>query len=353
MLELPALPAYFALVLSSSLAIGALIFAARMWAEKDLPEARAGLRTLGTLDAPAFTELVARAWAAKGHLVRGCPDAAHSPGLRVLSDGHEWLIDCRHRRDEQVEPEHLRSLMHAVDGAAVAGGILVSAGYCSDSLKRSTRGERLRVVDGAGLWQLLEPALSPKLRRRAGIRISLLRGLRVGLPLLAGLALGVLALMLAWHLLAESPDPMVRPPAARAAALTPPAPEHTRQPERKAATPTEPDAITAERAAPASQRGSPIETSPGTTFGHGAGGTEARDRLIADLEALSEVREAWWSADSQVQMSVQSAISQGTESAEQICNALGSAGLGTAIEVRYQIIGNHGFEASTGMVGCR
>jgi hypothetical protein len=353
MLDLPATAAFLALILSSSLAIGALMLAARLWVDKDLPEARMGLDVLGPLDAHAFAELLARAWTGKGHQVQARADSSGGPRLRVLSEGHEWLVDCRHRRDEPVESEHVRALMHAVDSAAVAGGILVSAGYCSDSLKRSTRGERLRVVDGAGLWQLLEPALSPKLRRRAGIRIRLLRCLRVGLPMLAGLALSVLALMLAWQLLAEPADRLAQPPAARAAALAAPTPELTPQPERKAAALAQPDAITAERATPAARRGSPMDTGSGATFGHGAGGTEAHDQLIADLEALSEVREAWWSADGQVQMSVQSAIGPGSQSAEQICSALGAAGLGAGVEVRYQVIGNHGFEASTGVVGCR
>ncbi len=352
MLDLPAVAAYLALVLSSSLAIGALMLAARLWVDRDLPEARAGMGVLGPLDARAFANLLARAWAHKGHRVQSQADSTGGPRLRVHSEGLVWLVDCRHRRDEQVESEHVRSLMRAVDREAVAGGILVSAGHCNDSLKRSTRGERLRVVDGAGLWQLVEPALSPKLRRRAGIRISLLRTMRIGLPLLTGLALGVLAWLLAWQLLAESPQPWARSRAAPAASLAPAMPEPA-QPPDSLAPPSPPDAITAGRAAPASPHGASTESEPGTAFGQGADGDPARDQLIADLESLGEVREVWWSSDGQVQMSVQSAIGPGSQAAEQICSALGAAGLGAGVEVRYQVIGNHGFEASKGVVGCR
>ncbi|MGE4071227.1 MAG: restriction endonuclease [Lysobacterales bacterium] len=352
MLDLPAVAAFLALVLSSSLAVGALMLAARLWVERDLPEARAGLGVLGPMDTQSFTDLLARAWTHKGHRVQNRADSADGPRLRVHSEGLVWLVDCRHRRDEQVESEHVRSLMHAVDSEAVAGGILVSAGHCSDSLKRSTRGERLRVVDGAGLWALVEPALAPELRRRAGIRISLLRTLRIGLPLLSGLALGVLALLLAWQLLVDSPQPSARARAAPAASVPPPTPEPAQPPELLAP-PSPPDAITAERAAPFSPRGASSESDSGAAFGQVADGDPARDQLIADLESLSDVREAWWSSDGQVQLSVQSAIGPGSQSAEQICSTLETAGLGAGVEVRYQVIGNHGFEASKGVVGCR
>lgn len=341
MLEIPALGAYLALVLSSSLAIGALIFAARMWTEKDLPEARAGLRALGALDAPAFTELVARAWATKGHLVR-----ARTDGLRVLSGGHEWLIDCRHRRDEQVESEHLRSLMHAVDGAAVAGGILVSAGYCSDSLKRSTRGERLRVIDGAGLWQLLEPALSKVARQRARWRVGALRVLRVGMPLAGGLALAALALVLVWHILAGDAPPEPKQTAATSAAATDTVPT-ARQ---RGTNPPQADAITPERTKPNPEVGKfASEPEGGTPIGAGSG---TGDQLLIDLQAISEVRDAYWSSDSQVQLSVRSAIANDSETAQQVCSALGALGFGSETEVRYSVIGNHGFEGSGGVVGC-
>lgn len=336
MFELPALAAYFALVLSASLALGALILASQMWVSRSQPESRLGLGLLGQMDASDFTRLVAQAWADRGHRVTPPQAAAVASRLQLESEGQRWLVDCRHRRDEHLQSEHIQTLMRAVARESAAGGILVSAGYCDDGLKRSARGPQLRLIEGAGLWDLLEPALAPAERRRARWRIAGLRALRIGVPLMLGLALIGVAAAMAWSLLSESPTALRRSTAETVSSAA--APVSARPP----AAQDKPQSAT--RPAPSSTPSAGADDPP-TPHHAGARDESGPEQLLADLSAIDGVAEARWAAQDTLELSLSSAPGKDSGMQSAVCAAM--ADFPGAAKTSIHTVtasANHGFE---------
>jgi hypothetical protein len=336
MFELPALAAYFALVLSASLALGALILASQLWVSRSQPESRMGLGLLGQMDAPDFTRLVAQAWAGRGHRVTPPPAAAVASRLQLESEGQRWLVDCRHRRDEHIQSEHIQALMRAVTRESAAGGILVSAGYCDDGLKRSARGPHLRLIEGAGLWGLLEPALAPGERRRARWRIAGLRALRIGVPLLLGLALIGVAAAMAWSLLSESPTTSRRSTAATVSSAA--APASASPP----AAPSKPQPATSRTQPPTASIGADNLPTPNHA---GALDESGPEQLLADLNAIAGVGEARWVAQDTLELSLSSASGDDSGMQSAVCAAMADhPGAATTTISTVSASANHGFE---------
>lgn len=139
------------------------------------------------------------------------PSRGQEVDLLLLRGGHTWLLGCRQGMDTQLGPEAVEQLVRSVRMSEARGGVLATLGSFAPAAHKVD--PAVELLDGAAVWDLVEPVLPASLledvRTRADGEIR-----RRGL--LAWLVAAALGLAVAWLLaphLASDPASAVAPSA--------------------------------------------------------------------------------------------------------------------------------------------
>lgn len=332
---------FVTIVVAAAAAIGALQLAVQMWIDRRPSEARAGLARLDLDHAQNLIDRVATAWRQRGHTVEYNPAPNAAVTLRLRRDGERWLVHCQADPSQAVEQALAKNLLRIVAAESASGAIIVSRGAIADDVRRSARGQPLRLIDATGLWQLLADSLQGADQRRALRRIGLLHGVRVALPALIGLVLGVYSVMalLAFFGGDQATAPAPKPNAAPNAALSPPA---TPIAATQSPVPTPP---------------STVATTPDGSAAARAGKSEEalraiRDALTAELAGIDQVTAVHWPAQDQIVLTAAAALNPSL--AEDACAALARYPEYADARLRLSTAGaNQGFETLPPAITCR
>lgn len=120
----------------------------------------AGIRALAGMRLREFSEFVVSALQAQGFeaapLVEGA--ASRDPSdLLLKRDNRSWLLACRQSPEYRVTGKHVEEMQRAVQTHGAAGGVIATLGRIDASARPAS--ERIELVDGRALWELIGPLL--------------------------------------------------------------------------------------------------------------------------------------------------------------------------------------------------
>lgn len=334
------------LVLAAVTAIGAFQLAVQMWIDRRPSEARAGLARLDLHHPQNLIDRVAAAWRRRGHQVESNPGADATVTLRLRREGERWLVHCQSDPNQAVELALAKDLLRRVAAESASGAIIVTRGAIADDVRRSARGQPLRLIDATGLWQLLADSLEGADQRRALRRIGALHSVRVALPALIGLGLAVYSVLGLVHFFGgDAAEPMApETSAATAAAAGPPSasmapPPVSTPPTAGASTPD--GSASAMSAAAAARAGKSDEAL-----------RDRRDALTAELGGIDQVTAVQWIAQDQIVLTAAGALNPNL--ADDACAALARYPEYADARLRLSTAGaNQGFETLPPAMVCR
>lgn len=119
-----------------------------------------------------FERLVAEGFRQRGYAVSETGGGGGRPVDMVLSRGQDrFLVDCKPWRTLSVGPAPVRELLALVRQLGASGGFVVSSGSFSDEARRLAEGDKVQLIDGKVLRELLntrEEKTQPVVVRRDG-----------------------------------------------------------------------------------------------------------------------------------------------------------------------------------------
>lgn len=172
-------------------------------------------------------------------------------------EGQRHLLACKHGRAYRLGEQTVRALHNAIGLQSAQGGFIATLGTIDPEAAALAPKLGIELIDGAGLWRELQPALPPELRAaaRARAEAETKRRTLLGGAMLVFATLGTYALGVAGS--SGEPDaiaapavtaPAVPPAAAVAdAAAAAPAAQAAEVPAAAGAVPTDPSELAARR----------------------------------------------------------------------------------------------------------
>jgi restriction system protein len=144
-----------------ALALGAAATLALRSGGRRRMEAAAGIRALAAMRWREFSQFVVTALQAQGFEAASLSDNAagsrDSADVLLRRDQRTWLLTCRQSPAYRVTEKHVEEMGHAVRQRGAAGGVIATLGRIAPGVARTT--ERVELVDGPALWELIEPLL--------------------------------------------------------------------------------------------------------------------------------------------------------------------------------------------------
>jgi restriction system protein len=133
----------------------AVVIAVRQWRGTSAAEAEERLAALRAMAWEKFSECVADAYRRRGFGV----SPAERPGydLTITKGGHITLVQCRRWKVNQVGVGPVRDLVRAVEREEAERGICISAGSFSDPARELAARERVTLLSGLELAELIGP----------------------------------------------------------------------------------------------------------------------------------------------------------------------------------------------------
>lgn len=122
--------------------------------------AAAGIHALAAMRWREFSQFVVTALQAQGFEAAPLDDGAASrdpSDLLLKRDNRSWLLTCRQSPDYRVTGKHIEEMRKAVHMRGAAGGVIATLGRIDASAGPAP--ERIELVDGRALWELIGPML--------------------------------------------------------------------------------------------------------------------------------------------------------------------------------------------------
>lgn len=209
-----------------ALAFGAAATLALRTGGRRRMEAAAGIRALAAMRWREFSQFVVTALQAQGFeaapLNEDGVGARESTDLLLRRDQRSWLLTCRQSPDYRVTAKQVEEMGRALRQRGAVGGVIATLGRVDRSAGRTA--ERVELVDGPTLWELISPLLPAGLQDHIGEQVqrrerSALLGVWLAAPVL-GIAI---ALLVALFTDGDAAAPVAAPPVATAVDATAPA----------------------------------------------------------------------------------------------------------------------------------
>jgi restriction system protein len=151
-------PALIALAVALLAGIAASVYLFKIQRKRLI--AAAGIQALARMRWREFSEFVVTALQAQGFEAAPLDEGAASRELCDLllkRENRSWLLACRQSPDYRVSGKHVEEMRKAVRMHGAAGGVIATLGRI-DVPARPTS-ERIELVDGRALWELIAPLL--------------------------------------------------------------------------------------------------------------------------------------------------------------------------------------------------
>lgn len=124
-------------------------------------ESAAGIQALATMRWREFSQFVVTALQAQGFEAAPLSDASEasqdSGDVLLRRDHRTWLLACRQSPGYRVTAKQVAEMGHAVRQRGAAGGVIATLGQVDRGLEHTA--ERVELLDGAALWELIAPLL--------------------------------------------------------------------------------------------------------------------------------------------------------------------------------------------------
>jgi restriction system protein len=163
----PIAPALIALFVA--LAIGVPATAYLLTIHRKRLTASAGVHALAAMRWREFSQFVIAALQAQGFEAAPLGDGGTSgepADLLLKRDNRSWLLACRQSPDYRVTDKQVEEMQRAVRMRGAAGGVIATLGRVVVSA--GTARERIELVDGRSLWELIGPMLPAGLHEHIG-----------------------------------------------------------------------------------------------------------------------------------------------------------------------------------------
>ncbi|GHA74467.1 restriction endonuclease [Cognatilysobacter bugurensis] len=145
-----------------ALALGVIATMALRYRGRRRMEAAAGIRALAAMRWREFSQFVVTALQAQGFEAAPLSEDASaasrdSADVLLRRDQRSWLLTCRQSPDYRITEKQVEEMGHAVRQRGAAGGVIATLGRIAPGLARTR--ERVELLDGASLWELIAPLL--------------------------------------------------------------------------------------------------------------------------------------------------------------------------------------------------
>lgn len=164
--------------------------------------ATAGIRALAAMRWREFSQFVITALQAQGFEAAPLKDGGSSrdpSDLLLTRDNRSWLLTCRQSPDYRVTGKQVEEMGQAVRRRGAAGGVIATLGRIDRSTGRAP--ERIELIDGRGLWELIGPLLPPGLHEHLNEQAQRRERKAMVIAWIAAIALGLIV-----ALFASAPD---------------------------------------------------------------------------------------------------------------------------------------------------
>lgn len=131
--------------------------------------AAAGIRALAAMRWREFSQFVITALQAQGFEAAPLEDGGTSrdpSDLLLTRDNRSWLLTCRQSPEYRVTGKQVEEMQKAVRMRGAAGGVIATLGHVDASAGSAP--ERIELLDGRSLWELIGPMLPPGLHEHIG-----------------------------------------------------------------------------------------------------------------------------------------------------------------------------------------
>ncbi|MFC0677724.1 restriction endonuclease [Lysobacter korlensis] len=176
--------------------------------------AAAGIRALAAMRWREFSQFVITALQAQGFEAAPLKDGGSSrdpSDLLLTRDNRSWLLTCRQSPEYRVAAKQVEEMSQAVRRRGASGGVIATLGRVDRSVPRAP--ERIELIDGRGLWDLIAPLLPPGLHEHLTEQAQSRERRTLAIAWVSALGLGILV-ALAVGLLRTTPEAATAPEAA-------------------------------------------------------------------------------------------------------------------------------------------
>lgn len=131
--------------------------------------ARAGIRALAAMRWREFSQFVITALQAQGFEAAPLGDGGSSrdpSDLLLRRDNRSWLLTCRQSPEYRVTGKQVEEMQKAVRLRGAAGGVIATLGQVDRA--GAAASDRIELIDGRALWELIGPMLPAGLHEHIG-----------------------------------------------------------------------------------------------------------------------------------------------------------------------------------------
>lgn len=160
-------PALIAVIVALAIGVPATVYLLHIHRKR--LETEAGIRALAAMRWREFSQFVITALHAQGFEAAPLADGgtARDPSdLLLTRDNRSWLLTCRQSPEYRVKDKQIEEMQKAVRMRGAAGGVIATLGHVDRLLGPAP--ERIELIDGRALWELIGPMLPPGLHEHIG-----------------------------------------------------------------------------------------------------------------------------------------------------------------------------------------
>jgi hypothetical protein len=160
-------PALIALVVALVVGVPATVYLLNIHRKR--MAAAAGIRALAAMRWREFSQFVITALQAQGFEAAPLEDGGTSrdpSDLLLTRDNRSWLLTCRQSPEYRVTGKQVEEMQKAVRMRGAAGGVIATLGHVDASVGSAP--ERIELIDGRSLWELIGPMLPAGLHEHIG-----------------------------------------------------------------------------------------------------------------------------------------------------------------------------------------